>query len=159
MTDIRPSLTDRLLRYGLTAVHRVMMMGWRIRRPRTFGAHALAFTPDRKVVLVKLRYASGWRLPGGGRHPDEKADEAVLRELREEIGMTSHGTIRLACEIEEQADFKQDTASLLVVEDVRYEPHRWSLEIERVIEAPLDELPPGISPRAAGWIAAIRDKL
>ena len=54
-------LADRLLRIPLTAVHRLMKVGWFVRRPRTFGAHALALTAGGKVVLVKLRYAPGWR--------------------------------------------------------------------------------------------------
>ena len=48
------------------------------------------------MILVKLRYAPGWRLPGGGRADDEDPCEAALRELREEIGMTAHGKARLA---------------------------------------------------------------
>jgi 8-oxo-dGTP pyrophosphatase MutT (NUDIX family) len=148
-------LADAVLRIALTAIHQLMKLGWRIRHPRTFGAHALAFTPERRIVLVKLRYARGWRLPGGGRSADEDPADAVLRELREEIGMISHGRIRLACEREEQADFKRDLAALLIVEDVRYAPPRWSLEVEQVIEASLDDLPPDLSPRAAGWLEAI----
>ena len=35
-----------------------------------------------------------------------------------------------------------DLASLLIVEDVRYAPRKWSWEIERITEAPLDTLPP-----------------
>lgn len=159
MSADRPSLFDRALRVVLTAVHGLMILGWRVRRPRTFGAHALALTPERKVVLVKLRYASGWRFPGGGHKPGEDPVEAGLRELREEIGMTGHGAVRLAGELEETADFKRDLASLLVVEDVRYAPRRWSLEIERIGEWPLDSLPPDLSPRAAGWLEALRGKL
>jgi 8-oxo-dGTP pyrophosphatase MutT (NUDIX family) len=108
--------------------------------------------------LVKLRYASGWRLAGGGRHAGESAEDAVLRELREEIGMVAHGRVRLACELEQVADFRKDLASVLVVEDVRYRPH-WSWEIERVIEVPPDALPPGMSPLAAEWIAAVSEAL
>jgi 8-oxo-dGTP pyrophosphatase MutT (NUDIX family) len=151
------SLANKALRIALTALHQLLKLGWRVRRPRTFGAHALAFTPEGRIVLVKLRYATGWRLPGGGRAPGENPADAVLRELREEIGMISHGRVSLACELEEQADFKQDLASLLIVEDVRYSP-RWSLEIEQVIEASLDKLPADLSPRAAGWIEAMRGK-
>jgi 8-oxo-dGTP pyrophosphatase MutT (NUDIX family) len=152
------SFTDTLLRPVLTAVHKLMKMGWFVRRPRTFGAHALALTPERKVVLVRLRYAPGWRLPGGGREANEDPREAVLRELREEIGMTSHGQIRLACELEEIADFKRDLASLLIVDEVRYAP-KWSWEIERVMEADLKGLPDGMSPRALRWIEAVRAHL
>src|SRR5262247_3437991 len=97
---------DRLLRVLITALHGLLRLGWFVRRPRTFGAHALALTPGSKAILVRLRYAPGWRLPGGGRSEDEDPHDAVLRELREEIGMTSHGEVRLAAELEERPDFK-----------------------------------------------------
>lgn len=152
------SLLDTLLRAPLTAAHHLLKLGWFAGRPCTFGAHALALTPGGKVILVKLRYAPGWRLPGGGRRQDEPPEDAVLRELREEIGMTAHGRVRLACELEERADFKRDLASLLIVEDVRYRP-RWSWEVERVTECALDDLPGAMSPRALGWIEAVRPSL
>jgi 8-oxo-dGTP pyrophosphatase MutT (NUDIX family) len=150
--------TDRLLRVTLTTAHNLLKLNWYVRRPRTFGAHALALTPARKVILVRLRYAPGWRLPGGGRKPHEDPAEAVRRELRQEIGLTAHGAVRLACELDEHSDFKRDLASLLVVEDVLYEP-RWSLEIERIVEADIDALPADMSPRAVRWIEAVRRHL
>ncbi|MFL6744327.1 MAG: NUDIX domain-containing protein, partial [Sphingomicrobium sp.] len=143
----------------VTALHSLLKLNWLVRRPRTFGAHALALTPERKVILVKLRYASGWRLPGGGRAEQEPPRDAVLRELREEIGMTSHGEVTLAAELEERADFKRDLAALLIVRDVRYRPRRWSWEVEAVTEAPLDSLPPDLSPRAATWLEALAGKV
>jgi 8-oxo-dGTP pyrophosphatase MutT (NUDIX family) len=154
-----PSLLDRALRLPVTAFHRLLKLGWFVRRPRTYGAHALALTPERRVILVKLRYAAGWRLPGGGRAPDEDPRAAVLRELREEIGMIAHGAVRLACELEESPDFKRDLASLLVVEDVRYRPARWSWEVEQVMEAPLADLPRDLSPRTRRWVDMIRPTL
>ena len=148
-----------MLRLVLTASHQLLKLGWFVRRPRTFGAHALALTPERKLILVKLRYASGWRLPGGGRDASEDPRHAVLRELREEIGMTSHGRVRLACELELDTDFKRDIASLLVVEDVRYRAPRWSWEVERIVEAGIDDLPRGLAPITARWLAAVGGKL
>jgi 8-oxo-dGTP pyrophosphatase MutT (NUDIX family) len=136
-----------------------MSLGWLVRRPRTFGAHALALTPEGKLILVKLRYAPGWRLPGGGRNKDEDPRDAVLRELAEEIGMTSHGRVTLAAELEQQPDFKRDLAALLVVRDVAYAPRRWSWEVERVIEVPPGDLPEDIAPITARWIEAVRPKL
>ena len=150
---------DMALRIALTGAHSMLRLGWLVRRPRTFGAHALVLTPERKVVLVRLRYAPGWRLPGGGRDEHEDPRDAVLRELREEIGMTSHGRMRLAAEIEQAPDFKRDLASLLIVEDVRYRPPRWSWEIEAIREAPTDSLPSDLAPIAAAWIEALRGKL
>ncbi len=150
---------DTPLRLAMTAAHKLMKAGWFVRRPRTFGAHGIALTPDRKLILVKLRYAPGWRVPGGGRAPDEDPRDAALREMREEIGMTAHGRVRLACELEESVDFKRDLAAIVIVEDVRYRPHRWSWEIQEVSEFRIDALPRDLSGPSRRWISALRDKL
>jgi len=153
------SLADPLLRVVLTSAYQLMKAGWFIRRPSVCGAHAVALTPDRKLILVKLRYARGWRLPGGGRRSGEYAQAAAIRELREEIGMTAYGRIRFACELEESVDFKRDLAALLVVEDVRYRPRRWSWEVEQVGEFAIEALPLDIAPLSLRWIDALRASL
>jgi len=152
------SLPDQLLRVALTGVYRLLRAGWFISRPRTFGAHAFALTPERKLILVKLRYVPGWRLPGGGRKAGEEPRDAAVRELSEEIGMISHGRVRLAAELEQHPHHRRDLVSLMIVEDVRYTP-RWSLEIERVIEAALDDLPLDLAPVAREWIDTIGKQL
>jgi 8-oxo-dGTP pyrophosphatase MutT (NUDIX family) len=136
----------------------LLKVGWFVRRPRTFGAHALALTPERNLILVKLRYAPGWRLPGGGRKLDESAVRTALRELGEEIGMTSHGDVQVAAELEQRPDGRRDLVSVVIVKDVRYEP-RWSWEIERVAEFDLDALPANLAPVGKGWIDAVIPKL
>ena len=151
-------LVDKALRLPLRAAHGLFKLGWFIRRPRSFGVHALALTPQGRAILVKLRYAPGWRLPGGGRKEAEDPREAVLRELREEIGMTAHGRLNLACELEEQVDHKRDLASLFIVRDVQYRP-RWSWEVEDVIEADLGSLPNELSSRMTDWLRELRPKL
>ena len=152
------SLANFILRIILTAAHQLLRAGWFVRRPRTYGAHGFALTPAGKLILVKLRYAAGWRLPGGGRLANEDPVDAVLRELREEIGMIGHGTVRLACELEQDVTFKRDVSSLLIVEDVRYSPPRWSWEVERITEVSPDDLPTGMAPVSERWIAAIRER-
>jgi len=138
--------TDRLVRPFATAVHNLLRFA-RPRRPGV-GAHALAFTPEDKLILVKLRYAPGWRLPGGGRKEKEDLRTAVLRELREEIGMVSHGEVR-----------ESSLPEVLLIEDVRYAPRKWSWEVEAICEAALDDLPLDLSPLAASWIEAVRTAL
>ena len=152
------SIADAALRVILTGAHQVLRAGWFVRRPRTFGAHALALTPERKLILVKLRYAPGWRLPGGGRGANEDPVDAALRELREEIGMTGRGAVKKAAELEQRPHYRRDLVSLVVVEDVLYRP-RWSWEIERIMEVEPNQLPEGMSPLAEEWIAALREHL
>jgi 8-oxo-dGTP pyrophosphatase MutT (NUDIX family) len=114
------------------------------------GAHALALTPDQRIILVKLRYARGWRLPGGGRKADESIADGALRELTEEVGLTEHGAVTPLPDID---------PSLVMVEGVRFRPARWSLEIEQVIAVAVDELPRDLSPRACQWIEAARSRI
>jgi len=136
-------LLDRLARAVATTVFRLAR--GRVRaRP---GVHAIALTPDRRVILVKLRYAPGWRLPGGGRDEGEDAEESALRELREEIGMTSFGEVRRAL---------PGSDELLIVEDVCYRPKRWSWEVEKIIEVPVDRLPHNLSPLTRRWLSSLR---
>ena len=153
------SMSDVALRIALTAAHKLLKAAWFVRRPRTLGAHAVALTRERKLILVKLRYALGWRLPGGGRRPGEYAQAAVIRELREEIGMTAYGRIRFACELEESIDFKRDLAALLIVENVRYVPRRWSWEVEQVGEFEIGQLPFDTASLTLRWIDALEPRL
>jgi len=135
--------TDRLVRPFAMAVHKLLRSARP--RPQGRGAHALAFTPAGMLILVKLRYVRGWRLPGGGRKEKEDLRTAVLRELREEIGMVSHGEVR-----------KSPLPEVLLIEDVRYAPRKWSWEVEAICEAALDDLPSDLSPLAARWIDGAR---
>ena len=148
-------MIDAIVRAAATAAHKLLKLVWFVRRPRTFGAHAVALTKEGRLVLVRLRYAPGWRLPGGGRSEGEAATDAALRELREEVGMTAHGAVQLACELEESTDFKRDLASLVIVRDVEYRPRRWSWEVEQVREAALDSLPAGVSPQTLRWLESV----
>ena len=145
-----------MLRTVATSAHRLLRLGWYLRRPRSLGAHALALTDKREIVLVKLRYVEGWRVPGGGRKPGEDPLEAVLRELREEIGLQSHGATRFAGETSEEVFHKRDTSTLHIVEDVVFRPPRWSLEVEEVRAFALDDLPPDLHGTARRWIAELQ---
>ena len=152
-------LINPILRASATALHKLLIAKWFFRRPRTFGAHGVVLTPERRIVLVRLWYAPGWRLPGGGRAPEEPATEAALRELREEIGMTAHGEVALACELEESTDYKRDLSSLVIVRNVQYSPKRWSWEVERVADFPLEALPEDVSPQTTRWIGSVEHLL
>jgi 8-oxo-dGTP pyrophosphatase MutT (NUDIX family) len=96
------------------------------------------------VVLVTLSYAKGWRLPGGGRKADEDPFAAILRELREEIGLTAYTSIEAVCDFEHQPDFRCGEATLFIIRGVQYRP-QWSLEVKAVAAFSLSALPTGIA--------------
>jgi 8-oxo-dGTP pyrophosphatase MutT (NUDIX family) len=125
---------------------------WFFTRPETSGVHALPFTPSGKIVLVTLSYAKGWRLPGGGRKASENPEQAILRELREEIGMTGFGSIEEVGQIRHRPDYRRSRSHLFVIRAVEYRP-RWSLEIKKVGEFDPDELPVDTAPITLRMIA------
>lgn len=132
----------------------VRTAGWFVTRPQTRGVRAIAVTPEGRIVLVRHSYVSGWHLPGGGHEPGETAEEAALRELREEIGMVAHGPVRVLGNLQHRPNFRRDTVTLLVVEQVVF-VFKPSLEIVEAEAFHLDTLPPdvtqGTSRRLAEW--------
>ena len=99
------------------------------------GVHAVPLTAQGKVVLIRLTYAPGWRVPGGGSKRGEAPEQAMLRELREEIGLLSHGTIERLDEVR-----PGDPSAFFVVRDVVYRPRR-SFEVDEVREFDPTHLP------------------
>jgi 8-oxo-dGTP pyrophosphatase MutT (NUDIX family) len=62
-----------------------------LRTPVAFGVSAVLEDERGRVLLVRQRYSPGWHFPGGGVARGEPPANAVLRELREEVGLTSSG--------------------------------------------------------------------
>jgi 8-oxo-dGTP pyrophosphatase MutT (NUDIX family) len=56
--------------------------------PMAFGVNALVVDKQGRVLLVRHTYMPGWQLPGGGVDRGEPPDVAILRELKEEIGLS-----------------------------------------------------------------------
>jgi 8-oxo-dGTP pyrophosphatase MutT (NUDIX family) len=63
-----------------------------LRTPVAFGVSAILEDESGRVLLVRQRYSPGWHLPGGGAERGEPPAEAILRELREEVGLRSADT-------------------------------------------------------------------
>ena len=55
--------------------------------PSVIGANAIIVDPAGKVVLARHSYMTGLSLPGGGVKRAEPPQQAMLRELSEEIGV------------------------------------------------------------------------
>jgi 8-oxo-dGTP pyrophosphatase MutT (NUDIX family) len=158
MADQRSGPVRRwLVRAAVTLAHRLLVLRWFITRPRTFGVRAIVLTPERRIVLLRHSYVRGWYLPGGGRARDEDPKAAILRELREEIGLEDHRTIRHIGHYEHRPHHKRDRLDLFLIDGARY---RWtpSLEIEEVGAFDPRALPADVSAGSdadiSQWLAA-----
>ena len=77
-----------MLRNAVSAViFRLFMTARALWSPSVFGVAGAVFDGEGRVLLVRHRYMAGWRLPGGGVDRGEPPQAAVLRELREEVGL------------------------------------------------------------------------
>jgi 8-oxo-dGTP pyrophosphatase MutT (NUDIX family) len=65
------------------------------RTPVCFGTNAIVELANGKVVLVRHRYMPGLCFPGGGVSPGEAPADAILRELKEEIGLAQFDSLTL----------------------------------------------------------------
>jgi 8-oxo-dGTP pyrophosphatase MutT (NUDIX family) len=54
----------------------------------TLGARAIIINHKNQVLLVKHTYQSHWYIPGGGVKKGESIKAAIIRELKEEVGLT-----------------------------------------------------------------------
>jgi len=149
-------LTQRALHRLVDWGQRGRRLVWFVTNPSTRGVHAVPVTPGGRIVLVTLSYARGWRVPGGGLKAGEDAEAGILRELREEIGLSSNGAVEKVMTFTQHADFKNDCSSLFVVRDVIYSL-RWSLEIRAVREFSLDNLPRDLPQITRGLLRAAAD--
>lgn len=53
----------------------------------TLGARAIIINQNNQVLLVKHTYQPHWYIPGGGVKKGESTKAALLRELKEEVGL------------------------------------------------------------------------
>jgi ADP-ribose pyrophosphatase YjhB (NUDIX family) len=82
---------DLFDKMGTRAIFAGFMLAKNLVTPVAFGVMGLALDSRGRVLLVRQSYMKGWRLPGGGPNRGEPPAEAILRELREEVGLTSCG--------------------------------------------------------------------
>jgi 8-oxo-dGTP diphosphatase len=115
-----PTLVDRGFQLAYVVAYRAMRTYWKVRRPTTHGT-LVALWNGGEVLLVRNSYVPYYSLPGGYLHRGESARDAVIRELREEVGIIADPE-RLALALERTHDWegKRDHVQIFTLDvDIR----------------------------------------
>ncbi len=116
----------------------------------TVTAGAVVLDAAGRVLLLRHSYrpGSGWGIPGGFLLPREQPEEALIRELREEIGLKIH--IERIAFVRALQRYQQ-VEILFLCRPVGEAVPR-GFEITRAEWFPLDALPEGLSADQRGLI-------
>lgn len=120
---------------------------WRLRRGMTLGSQGAVIDEANRVLLVRHVYRAGWFFPGGGVEWGETLEEALARELEEEVGVTLTGVPVLHGMFSNNANFPGDHIALYVVRDWKRDgDYRQRGEIAETGMFAIDDLPEPLDP-------------
>ena len=124
----------------------------RARGATTLGVRGLVLDRGNRVALVLHTYLDNWYLPGGGVHAGESYDQALCRELSEEIGLDAFRIERVLGVYHDAVTLKDDHVVVYVVRtDNSAAPLKSAdpFEIQDARWFALDSLPEDLSPATA----------
>jgi 8-oxo-dGTP diphosphatase len=83
---LKTLMLDALYRTAYRVAYRGARIYWHVFRPENHGALVALWCAGR-VLLVKNSYVDYYSLPGGNVRANETAEDAAIRELKEEINL------------------------------------------------------------------------
>lgn len=97
---------------------------WWLVRPTTEGARVILVGIDGNILLLQHNYGVGWFLPGGRSKRNEQPEEAMRRELKEELGVTNIQQIVKLGTYQNDYEYKKDTITVFVVTSFTLSPKK-----------------------------------
>jgi ADP-ribose pyrophosphatase YjhB (NUDIX family) len=131
---------------------------WRMRRGLTLGAQGAVLDAEGRVLLARHTYRPGWCFPGGGVEWGETLEQALTRELAEEVSVDLTGPAVLHGVFANSDAFPGDHIAVYVVRAwERSNPVRQSREIAAVEFFDPEALPETTDPGTRRRLAEILD--
>ena len=120
-------------------IYSFLKIYWFILRPRTQGVICLILSGD-ELLLIRHTYGrTAWTLSGGGLKSNETKEEAVKREVKEELGLNI--TPEYIGEFTHNPEHKIDTVFCFVARMEKIEPKIDHLEIKEAKWWNINNLP------------------
>ncbi|MEK7514344.1 MAG: NUDIX domain-containing protein [Patescibacteria group bacterium] len=133
-------MKKRILKFLNIVVYPFFRFYWFIFRPKTHGVK-IVLTYGRKILFIRHSYRKGWGFPGGGIRPQENKENAIKREVKEEIGIGITELMYLGF-FESNIEYKKDTVHIFTTPLSTERVFIDNIEIEEARWFPLDALPP-----------------
>ena len=122
-----------------------MKIYWFLFRPQTYGVSCIILHKD-KVLLVKHTYGKKlWSTVGGGIKTNESPKQAILREVKEEIGLKLK-TVKKVGVIHYEKEYKKDTIHIFLTNSTTTKIKIDYAEIAEANWFPVHQLPKKTSP-------------
>lgn len=111
-------MKEQIIHTAYKGADSVRRLYWNVAKPHRYGVKALIVHPEdpEQIVLIRQSYGDTTRfgLAGGGYNPKkESPEQAVRREVHEELGVTLGESLMLLSETESTAEGKTDHLSIL----------------------------------------------
>ncbi len=121
-----------------------------------FTATGIVFNPQNEVLLIKHRKLGVWLPPGGHVEANELPDDAVLREILEETGVTA-AILPNRLGIDPQGCRELETPFLILLEDILGDGSHNHIDLIYLCSAADITLRPDYNEVSdAGWFSADR---
>ena len=109
-------LADALIRLFLKLAYKVVTLIWYFTRPTINGVFVAVWCDD-KILIVKNSYRKWYIVPCGGIKRSEDKEQAAVRELHEEVGITADPTaLRYAGNFAERYKYALDNGFFYEIE-------------------------------------------
>lgn len=112
-------------------IHPLLEAYWFIFRPKTRGVKCV-IQNNQKILMIRNTYGHKlWTFPGGGIDQGETAEQAVKREVMEEVRLEVKSLIKIG-EFTTTAEYKRDTVTVFAGKS---EDDRFKIDEKEILEA------------------------